>query len=67
MEKLNNQNRGSKPTGLAKPGKTCGLMCIGPGLACQEAAGQVFGGSGTEPNHFSGPNPDRCLLTWTQC
>jgi len=29
--------------GLAKPGKTRGLTGTGPGLACQKAAGRVFG------------------------
>jgi len=29
--------------GLAKPGETSGLTGIGPGLAHQESAGQVFG------------------------
>jgi len=32
-----------KPTGLAKPDITHGLRGTGTGLACQEAAGQVFG------------------------
>jgi len=29
--------------GLANPGRTCGLTGMGAGLACQGAAGQVFG------------------------
>jgi hypothetical protein len=32
-----------EPTGLAKPGKPRGLSGTGPGLARQDAAGQVFG------------------------
>jgi hypothetical protein len=37
------QNRRLEPLGLAKPGKTRGLTGTGPGLACQESAGRVFG------------------------
>ena len=37
------QNRRLEPTGLAKPGETRGLTGTGPGLACQESAGRVFG------------------------
>ena len=36
-------NRRLELTGLAKPGKTCRLTGMGPGLAHQEAADQVFG------------------------
>jgi len=37
------QNQRLEPTGLAKLGKTRQLMGAGLGLACQEAAVQVFG------------------------
>jgi hypothetical protein len=32
-----------EPTGLAKPGKTCGLTDMGLGMARQESAGWAFG------------------------
>jgi len=37
------QKRRLEPMGLAKPGETHGLTGTGPGLACQESAGRVFG------------------------
>jgi hypothetical protein len=37
------QNWRLEPTGLAKPGETHRVMGTGPGLACQESAGRVFG------------------------
>jgi hypothetical protein len=37
------QNRRLEPTCLAKPGTTHGLTGMGPDLARQEEAGQVFG------------------------
>jgi len=37
------QNRTLEPMGVAKPGKTCGLTGMGPGLARQDSAGQVSG------------------------
>jgi hypothetical protein len=45
--------------GLAKPGKTRGLMGTGTGLAQQETAGQVFGrcGNRTAPFIWSKPGP----------
>jgi len=45
--------------GVTKPGKTCGLMGTGPGLARQEAACRVFGQfwNRTEPYFQSKPRP----------
>jgi hypothetical protein len=37
------QNRRLEPTVLAKPGNAHGLPSTGPGLACQESTGRVFG------------------------
>jgi len=37
------KHRRFDPMGLAKPGETRGLIGTGPGLACQESAGQAFG------------------------
>ena len=42
IEKPEIQNWRLEQTGLAQPGKTCGLTGTGPGLAHQDAAGQVF-------------------------
>jgi hypothetical protein len=36
-------NQRLEPLGLAKPGKSCGLMGKGPGLAPQAVEGRVFG------------------------
>jgi len=41
--KLETQNWRLEPMGLGKPGETCGLTDMGPGLACQEKVGGVFG------------------------
>jgi hypothetical protein len=41
--KPENWNQRLEQTGLAKPGKICGLMGMGPGFACQDSAGRVFG------------------------
>jgi len=48
-----------EPMGLAKPGKSHGLAGKGTGLACQEAAGQVFGvvWNRTDPVLRSKPGP----------
>ena len=43
MERPETQNRRLELMGLAKPSKTCGMTGTGPGLACQVAAGRVFG------------------------
>ena len=45
--------------GLAKPGRTRGLMGTGTGLACQEALGRVIGWvwNRTEPFFRSKPGP----------
>jgi len=45
--------------GLAKPGETRGLTGTGPGLACQESAGRVFGRvwNRTDPFLRSKPGP----------
>jgi len=53
------QNRRLEPTGLAKPGESCGLMGTGPGLARQESAGWVFGQFWIRTNPFlrSKPGP----------
>jgi len=53
------QNRRLEPTGLAKPGETHGLTGTGPGLACQESAGRVFGRfwNRTDPFLRSKPGP----------
>ena len=53
------QNRRLEPTGLAKPGETCGLTGTGPGLARQESAGRVFGRfwNRTDPFLRSKPSP----------
>jgi len=53
------QNRKLEPTGLAKPGETCGLTGTGPGLARQESAGRVFGRfwNRTDPFLRSKPGP----------
>jgi len=44
-------------TGLAKPGKPRGLMGICPGLAHQEAAGQVSGWVWNQTELFSQSKP----------
>jgi len=53
------QIRRLEPTGLAKPTKTRDLTGMGPSLACQEAAGQVFGRFWNRPELFfrSKPGP----------
>jgi len=45
--------------GLGKPGETCGLMGMGPGLARQESAGRVSGRvwNRTDPFLRSKPGP----------
>ena len=55
MEKPYTQNRRLEPTGLAKPGKSCRLTGMDPGLARQDAAGRVFGRfwNRTEPFFWS--------------
>jgi len=59
------QNRRLEPTGLAKPGETHGLTGKGPGLACQQSAGWVFGRfwNRTDPFLLSKPGP----VTNTNC
>jgi hypothetical protein len=42
IEKPKTQNWILEQTDLAKPGKTRGLKGTGPGLAQQDAAGEVF-------------------------
>ena len=37
------QNRRFEPTGLTTPGETSGLTSTGPGVACHESVGRVFG------------------------
>ena len=53
------QNWRLELTGLAKPGKTCGLTGTGTGLARQEAPGRVFEQvwNRTEPFFRSKPGP----------
>ena len=43
IEKPETQNRRLEPTGLAKSSTTSELTGMGPGLACQDAAGRIFG------------------------
>ena len=43
MEKPESHNWRLEPTGPANTGKTRAFMGTGPGLACQDAAGPVFG------------------------
>ena len=43
IEKPEMQNLTLELTGPAKPGKTCGLMGTGPGLARQDSVGQISG------------------------
>jgi len=59
IEKPENENRRLEPKGLAKPGKTRGLMGTGRGLACKDAAGWVFRRfwNWTEPFIRSKPRP----------
>jgi len=53
------RNRRLEPIGLAKPSETHRLMGMGPGLACQESAGRVFGRvrNRTDPFLRSKPGP----------
>jgi len=52
-------NQKLDPTGLANPAETHGLTGTGPGVDCQNAAGQVFG-------RFWKPNKTVFLVqTWT--
>jgi len=59
METPETQNRRLEPTGQAKPSKTRGLTGTGPGLACQDAAGGVFGQFRNQTERFflSKPGP----------
>jgi len=51
------QNRILEATGLAKPGKTRGLMGTGPGLARQDSAGRVSGWFSNRTDLFLGAKP----------
>jgi len=53
------QNRRLEPTGVAKAGETRGLTGTGPGLACQDPAGKVFGRfwNRTDPFLWFKPGP----------
>jgi len=53
--------------GLAKHGEPRGLMGMGPSVECQKPVGRVFGGSRTEPNHVSVPNPHHGWVSRTRC
>jgi len=43
MENPVNQNGRFQPTGLATPGRTCGVTGMSPILSYQEAEGWLFG------------------------
>jgi len=53
------QNRTLEPTGLAKPGTTCGLTGTRPGLARQDSVGRVSGRflNRTDPSLRAKPGP----------
>jgi hypothetical protein len=53
------QNQRLEPTGLAKPGKSCGSTGRCEGLGLEDAAGWIVGQyrNGTEPFFRSGPGP----------
>jgi hypothetical protein len=60
------QYRWLEPTGPLKPSKTDGAMGTDLDLDHLGAAGWVFDGSQTKPNHFCGPNQNSWLVTWTR-
>ena len=51
------QNKTLELTGLAKPGKTCGLTGTGPGLARQDSVGRVSGRVWNQTDPFSWAKP----------
>jgi len=56
------QNRTLEPTGLAKPGTTCGLRGMGPGLACQDSPGRISGRFWNQTDPFLRAKPGK--LAW---
>jgi hypothetical protein len=59
IETPENRNQRLQMTDLTKPGTTCRLTGTGPGLACQDPAGQVLGRfwNRTKPFFQSEPGP----------